>query len=102
VNPLATVLLSGLHASVCFIGCNGVDPQSGITNINLPEAEIKRAMLLAARRRVIVADGSKLGEVELAKVCDIQEVSTVITDPTADPAVVSEIEAAGCTVEVAH
>ena len=55
----------------------------------------------AARRRVIVADGSKLGEVELAKVCDIDEVSLVISDHTADPAVVSEIEAAGCTVELA-
>lgn len=102
VNPLATVLLGKLHASVGFIGCNGVDVRGGVTNINLPEAEIKRAMLLAARRRVIVADGSKLGEVELAKVCDIHEVSMVITDHTADPAVVSEIEATGCTVEVAR
>jgi DeoR family transcriptional regulator of aga operon len=101
VNPLATELLSKLHASIGFIGCNGVDVISGITNINLPEAEIKRAMLLAARRRVIVADGSKLGEVELAKVCDLQEVSMIITDQTADPAVVADIEAAGCTVELA-
>ena len=101
VNPLATVLLSTLNAAIGFIGCNGVDVRGGITNINLPEAEIKRAMLLAARRRVIVADGSKLGEVELAKVCDLEEVSLVITDHTADPEVVSEIEAAGCAVELA-
>jgi DeoR/GlpR family transcriptional regulator of sugar metabolism len=101
VNPLATVVLGMLNASIGFIGCNGVDVRGGITNINLPEAEIKRAMLLAARRRVIVADGSKLGEVELAKVCDIDEVSLVISDNTADPAVVSEIEGAGCAVELA-
>ncbi len=102
VNPMATELLTKLHASIGFIGCNGVDRRAGITNINLPEAEIKRAMLLAARRRVIVADGSKLGEVELAKVCDIHEVNMVITDHTADPAVVSEIETTGCQVEIAH
>jgi DeoR family transcriptional regulator, aga operon transcriptional repressor len=102
VNPLATVLLGSLHASIGFIGCNGVDVSGGITNINLPEAEIKRAMLLAARRRVIVADGSKLGEVELAKVCDLDEVHTVVTDDTADPTVVAEIEAAGVTVEIAR
>jgi DeoR family transcriptional regulator, aga operon transcriptional repressor len=102
VNPLATELLGKLHASIGFIGCNGVDARAGVTNINLPEAEIKRAMLLAARRRVIVADGSKLGEVELAKVCDIHEASMVITDHTADPTVVSEIEAAGCRVEIAR
>ena len=101
VNPLGTTLLERLRASVAFVGCNGVDAEAGITNVNLPEAEVKRAMLLAARRRVIVADGSKVGEVELAKVCDIEEVSLLITDPTADPEVVAEIAAAGCQVELA-
>jgi DeoR family transcriptional regulator of aga operon len=101
VNPLGTVLLERLRASVAFVGCNGVDPEIGITNVNLPEAEVKRAMLLAARRRVIVADGSKVGEVELAKVCDIEEVNLLITDPSADPEVLTEITAAGCQVELA-
>src|ERR1700733_7728819 len=102
VNPLATVLLGKVNASIGFISCNGVDVRGGITNINLPEAEIKRAMVLAARRRVIVADGSKLGEIELAKVCDVDEVSMVITDQSADPAVVAEIETAGCEVQLAR
>jgi DeoR family transcriptional regulator, aga operon transcriptional repressor len=101
VNPLGTVLLERLRASVAFVGCNGVDPEIGITNVNLPEAEVKRAMLLAARRRVIVADGSKVGEVELAKVCDIEEVNLLITDPSADPEVLEAIAAAGCQVELA-
>ena len=82
---------------MAFVGCNGVDPEVGITNVNLPEAEVKRAMLLAAGD-VIVADGSKVGEVELAKVFDIEEVSLLITDATADPEVVAEIAAAGCQV----
>jgi DeoR family transcriptional regulator, aga operon transcriptional repressor len=101
VNPLATTLLERMHASVAFVGCNGVDPEAGITNVNLPEAEVKRAMVLAAGRRVIVADGSKVGQVALAKVCDLEEVSLLVTDPTADPAVLTEIAAAGCQVELA-
>jgi DeoR family transcriptional regulator of aga operon len=101
VNPLGTVLLERLRASVAFVGCNGVDPEVGITNVNLPEAEVKRAMLLAARRRVIVADGSKVGQVELAKVCDIEEVNLLVTDPSADPELLTEIAAAGCQVELA-
>jgi len=101
VNPLATVILERLRASIAFIGCNGVDAARGVTNVNLPEAEVKRAMLLAARRRVVVADGSKLGEVELAKVCDVREVGLVISDGTADPAIVAEIEHRGCPVEIA-
>jgi DeoR family transcriptional regulator of aga operon len=99
VNPMGTTLLERLRGSVAFIGCNGVDPDAGVTNVNLAEAEIKRAMLLACRRRVIVADGSKVGEVELAKVCDVGEVNLLITDPSADREVVATIAALGCHVE---
>jgi DeoR family transcriptional regulator of aga operon len=100
VNPMGTTLLERLRGSVAFIGCNGVDPNAGVTNINLAEAEIKRAMLLSCRRRVIVADGSKVGEAELAKICDISEVNMLITDPSADQEMVGVIAALGCHVEV--
>jgi DeoR family transcriptional regulator of aga operon len=101
VNPLATLILERLNASLAFIGCNGVDPGGGVTNINLPEAEVKRTMLLSARRPIVVADATKLGEIEVAKVCDLAEVSMLVTDRGADPAVVAEITAAGCEVELA-
>jgi DeoR family transcriptional regulator, aga operon transcriptional repressor len=101
VNPLATMMLERLNASIAFIGCNGVDVVGGVTNINLPEAEVKRAMLLGARRRVIVADASKLGEVEVAKVCDLYEASLVVTDASADASVVAELRDAGIEVRLA-
>ena len=101
VNPLGTVLLDGLNASIAFIGCNGVDVRGGVTNVNLPEAEVKRAMLLSARRPVVVADGSKLGEVEVAKICDLSEVSLVVTDASADPSILADLAAVGCDVQVA-
>jgi DeoR family transcriptional regulator of aga operon len=101
VEPLATTLLDGLHAHLAFIGCNGVHQRAGITNVNLPEASIKRAMLAAARRRVIVADGSKLGEIELARVCDLDEIHLLVTDPQADTQSVDELRQAGLEVIVA-
>jgi DeoR/GlpR family transcriptional regulator of sugar metabolism len=101
VNPLGTVLLDGLNASIAFIGCNGVDVEGGVTNVNLPEAEVKRAMLLSARRPVVVADGSKLGEVEVAKICELSEVSLVVTDASADPSVLADLAAVDCDVQVA-
>jgi DeoR family transcriptional regulator of aga operon len=101
VNPLATLMLERLNASIAFIGCNGVEAHGGVTNINLPEAEVKRAMLLAARRPIVVADATKLGEIEVAKVCDLAEISLLVTDRSADAALLSEITAAGCQVELA-
>lgn len=101
VNPLATLMLERINATIAFLGCNGVHAEAGITNFNLPEAEVKRAMLLAARRRVVVADASKLGETEVAKVCDLHEVGLVITDASADPAIVSGLRAGGTEVDIA-
>ena len=103
VNPLATVLLGRLHASIALHRLQRRRRRAAaITNINLPEAEIKRAMLLAARRRVIVADGSKLGEVELAKVCDLDEVQHGGHRPDRRSRGRGEIEGAGCEVELAR
>jgi DeoR family transcriptional regulator, aga operon transcriptional repressor len=48
-----------------------------------------------------VADGSKLGEIEVAKVCDLPEVSLVVTDGSADGAIVAELREFGCVVQVA-
>jgi len=102
VNPLGAVVLEQLRAAIAFIGCNGVDLAGGVTNLNLAEAEIKRAMVLAAHRRVVVADGSKIGQVALARVCGIAEVSLVVTDGTAEPGVVRDLQDAGCEIQVAQ
>ncbi len=102
VNPLGTAFLEQLNATTAFIGCNGVDLAGGVTNINLPEAEIKRAMMRAARRRVVVADGSKLGRIELTRVCPIDMVDILVTDVSADPGIVTELRSRGVNVIIAE
>jgi DeoR family transcriptional regulator of aga operon len=101
VDPLATVLLEGINAHVAFIGCNGVDADAGVTNVNLPETAVKRALLRAARRRIVVADGSKLGDVQLARICAIDEVDLLVTDAAANPDDVEDLRAAELDVVIA-
>lgn len=101
VDPLATVLLDGISAHLAFIGCNGVDVDAGVTNLNLPETTVKRAFLRAARRRIVVADGSKLGDVQLARICGLDEVDLLITDAAADAAAVESLRDADLDVEQA-
>jgi DeoR family transcriptional regulator of aga operon len=100
VNPYATLLLERLSAHLAFIGCNGVDVRGGVTNRNVAEAEIKRAMVSASRRSVVVADSTKLGEVEVARVCHLGDVDLLVTDTGADPELVANIRTAGLTVDV--
>jgi DeoR family transcriptional regulator of aga operon len=101
VDPLAGELLAQITVGTVFLGCSGVDPVGGITNVNLPEAGVKKRMLASARRRVVLADGSKIGRVELAHLCPISEVDLLITGTSADPDIVEALRDAGCEVVVA-
>jgi DeoR family transcriptional regulator of aga operon len=101
VEPLAGLVLEHIHARIAFIGCNGVDVAAGVTNVNLPESTVKRRMIRAAAQRVVVADATKLGQVALATVCDLESVDVLITDEGADPGIVADLEATGLVVELA-
>ena len=101
VEPLAAVLLERLHADLAFIGCTGVDPSGGITNVNLPEADLKRVMVGSAERAVVVADGSKLGRTHLGRIAALDEVAELITGESAPPESVAALRKAGLPVVVA-
>ena len=102
VNPLAEALLAGLNADTAFLGCNGVHPEHGITNVNLPESEVKRRMLQMAARRIVVADGSKLGKLTVARLCDVGDVDLLVTGESAPSDAVTALEDAGLSVHVAR
>lgn len=101
VDPLAALALAQVNAHTLLLGCNGVDPVAGVTNVNLPEAEVKRRLLAASRRRLVLADGSKLGTVHLARLCSLGDIDAVITGPSADPGVVDELRERGLDVIIA-
>jgi DeoR family transcriptional regulator of aga operon len=98
VSPFAATLLDELTTDIAFIGCNGVDVERGVTNVNLPEAEVKRRMVAAAKRAIVIADGSKLGAASLGLIAPISQFDSLITSGSG--AVVDALEAAGlsCTV----
>jgi DeoR family transcriptional regulator of aga operon len=100
VDPLGMLIFDRIKAHTVFLGCNGIDPVFGVTNINLPETEIKRHMLRAAKRRILVADGSKIGKVELANTCNVDEIDLLITDSSADPAILSTLRESGLEIMI--
>ncbi len=100
VDPLAGTILHSLQADTVFLGCNGIDADAGVSNINLPEADIKRAMIGAARRCVVLADSTKRGVRTLAPVCPIDAVDVLITDAHADEAHLGALRSRGVDVIV--
>ncbi|HEX4202848.1 MAG TPA: DeoR/GlpR family DNA-binding transcription regulator [Ktedonobacteraceae bacterium] len=101
VDPLGGLMLERINAHTIFLGCNGIHPTGGITNINLPEGDIKRRMLQSARRRIVVADSTKVGEVALAHLCDIEQIDLLITDNSANADTLSALRERDLEVTVA-
>jgi DeoR family transcriptional regulator of aga operon len=100
VNPFAAPMLDALNLDWAFIGCNGVDAAAGVTNVNLPEAEIKTLVMRRARRSVAIADGSKIGRVELARIAPIADFERILTAGEVDVAGVKRLRSAGVDVAV--
>lgn len=98
VNPLATTLLDDVRVDLAILGATGVDADAGVTNVNLPEAEVKRRMVASAARRVLAADSSKLGRVHLGRVATLDELDELITDNAASDAQLAPLRAAGLRV----
>lgn len=102
VDPLAGVVLDRIRADLAFIGCSGVHEVDGITNVNLPEADVKRRMLAAAARSVVVADSSKLGVTQLSRVAPIGEIDSLITGVEADAREIDRLRQTGLDIILAR
>ena len=79
-GELAESAFSNLRFDALFLTASGVSIADGITEWNLDDARVKRAAVASARRVVVAADATKLGQTAFAKVCDIDQVDVLVTD----------------------
>jgi DeoR family fructose operon transcriptional repressor len=98
VDVWALDLLGNVFVDVAFMATNGVSVERGLTTPDPTEAAIKRAMIGAARRVVLLADHTKAGNDHLIRFGDLADVDTLITDTGLNAELSSDIEAAGVRV----
>lgn len=92
--------LDELHVDVAVLGANGVHLTAGVTTTLPEEAEIKRGMLRAARRRVLAVTASKVGTRSFCHAADLAEFDVLVTDDRVDAATAEELSAAGPAVRL--
>lgn len=95
VDSWATTALKGLCADVAIVGTDGISVERGLTTPDRTEAEIKAAMLAAARRKVVLADHTKFGTDHFASFGSLEDVDVIITDSGLDDEEAERIEAVG-------
>jgi DeoR family transcriptional regulator of aga operon len=101
VGPIADQALQGLNMAIAVVGVDGISARGGLTTHDEIEAHTNASMIRRADRVLVVADGSKVGRTCLARICPITDVTTFITDDSADLDGVEALRRAGTHVIVA-
>ena len=98
VDDWALRPLADMYVDVAFLGTNGLSVERGLTTPDPAEAAVKRAMIGSARRAVVLADHTKIGNDYLARFGTLADLDLLITDAGLDDDLVTDVEAAGLRV----
>jgi DeoR family transcriptional regulator, fructose operon transcriptional repressor len=95
VDEWTTRLLENVRVDVAFMATNGVSIERGLTTHDPAEAQVKRSMMAAARRIVLLADHSKIGTDYFASFGSLASVDVIVTDSNVDRELIEELSDAG-------
>jgi DeoR family transcriptional regulator, fructose operon transcriptional repressor len=98
VDDWALRPLADLYVDVAFMGTNGCSVERGLTTPDPAEAAVKRAMIAAARRSILLADHTKIGNDYLARFGSLSDLDLLITDSNLNDELVADVEATGLRV----
>lgn len=100
VGMLAEDALRHLAADVAFLGASGIGDDLSVMDSTLVEVPIKRAMIAAAQRTVLLVDEAKFAMRGSVRVCGAETLDAVVTDaPRTHPGAAALAQAG---VEVVH
>lgn len=100
VGDFAIHTFSNVVAKICFLGVNGIT-SDGITTFALSETAVNNKILANTHGpRVILTEGHKVGKKHNFFTAPLSMITHLITDSSADPEVLKEIESNGVEVIV--
>ena len=84
VGPKTVDGIGNFNADKAFFSCKGMDMERGITDGNEMFSQVKQVMMRSAKETILAVDSSKFGRVAFSKMCDLKEMSAIITDKKPD------------------
>jgi DeoR/GlpR family transcriptional regulator of sugar metabolism len=101
LGPTAENILSTIHTKTLFLSVAGIH-NGGLYNQNLLLVQSERRMMEQAQEVVLLADSSKFGQQALARLGELSEIDTVVTDSGISNEHRRAVEGAGCQLIVAE
>lgn len=80
VGYQAERMISTFHVDLAVFSSKGIDIENGVTDSNESDAQIKKLILKASKKRILAVDSSKFDKTSFTKICEISDVDMIVTD----------------------
>lgn len=80
VGQVTDQTISSYYVDKAIVSSKGFDLFAGITESDERHANNKRSMLSGAKVKILAVDHSKFGNISFAKIGDLRDITTVVTD----------------------
>ena len=84
LGPISEIPLKEIYFDKVFVSPTGCTPEQGITEANVYSVAIRKTIIENAKEVILLADHSKFEKVSLYKICDWNQINTVISDKKPD------------------
>lgn len=85
IGPVTTEAIEQFKFDIAVIGCSALDADGDMLDFDISEVRVSRSVLARARRRILVADHSKLSRTAPVRIASLAEIAAVITDRPLPP-----------------
>lgn len=101
LSPFIEQSLMSIYAEKVFIGSSGVSLTHGVTDEDIMETEVKKALLKSGKEIYWLVDSTKINVIGSFHISKIEDHHTIITDDGISPELKEQLEAK-CRVMVAE
>jgi DeoR/GlpR family transcriptional regulator of sugar metabolism len=100
VGPFATELAERIHVDKFIFSVAGIDLMAGLTDGNVPDAEVKMAFLRQSSEHILVAASPKFGRRSFVSLCPLTQVHKIVTDEGIPPQYAAALREQGIEIIV--
>lgn len=86
-------LLNRFNIDIMFTSGNGFSVESGLTDFNMYEVELKRYIVQRANKIISIVDSSKVGNNSSSAFASIEEIDMLITDKPLEDSILDKLQA---------
>ncbi|THE13931.1 DeoR/GlpR transcriptional regulator [Bacillus timonensis] len=90
-GTLGIDIVNQFNIDIMFTSANGFTADSGLTDFNLYEVQLKRELVRKSKMVIALIDHSKIGTVSSAVFANINQVNTIITDKEVEESISKEL-----------